>query len=182
MLTLKRGDILEFRAGKLNTISGILAALLKRFRPDWTAWGWHLCVVFCRLYNDYLIIEAAPSGVRLVLLSEMRTEYKIHRLLPCEPRFYTMLQAVKMLNGAQYDYIAYLWTALYIITGGRLPRIANKRFTCWELVYQIYELIGYPLALDYQYPVIADFEALAMEKELKINAACGINKEINIDT
>ena len=161
MITLKRGDILEFKAGKLASISGLLAALLKRFNPEWTAYGWHLSVVFCRLYNDYLIIDAAPAGVRLVLLSEMKAGYKMHRLLPCEPRFYTMLNAVKKLNGARYDYIAYIWTALYIITGRRLPRIANKRFTCWELVYQIYGLIGYPLALDYQYPIIADFEQLS---------------------
>jgi len=164
MIKLKRGDILEFKADKLTSLSGILAVLLKRFYPDWTGYGWHMSVVFCRLYNDYLIIEAAASGVRLVLLSDMCGEYKIHRLLPYEPRFYTMLSAVKKLTSARYDYIAYIWTAIYIITGGRLPRIANRRYTCWELVYQIYELIGYPLALDYKYPVIADFEKLSIER------------------
>jgi hypothetical protein len=162
-MILKRGDILEFKAGKLGTLSGILSALLKRFKPDWSGYGWHLCIVFCQICTDYLIIEAATPGVRLVLLSEMKSEYRVHRLLSAEPDIYTMLKVIKKLTGARYDYIAYLWTALYIITGGRFPRIANRRFTCWELVYQIYGLLGYPLALNYQYPVIADFEQLSKE-------------------
>jgi len=168
-MILKRGDVLEFKAGKLKSLSGLLAALLKRYNPDWTAWGWHLGVVYCRLYNDYLIIEAAPSGVRLVLLSELRGQISIHRLLPYEPRFYTMTNAVKKLNGERYDYIAYIWTALYIITGRRLPRVVNRRLTCWELVYRLYDLIGYPLALDYQYPVISDFEKLSKQRGAYIN-------------
>jgi hypothetical protein len=166
---LKRGDILEFAGNRKKwSLSGVLAAILRRCSPKWSGWGWHLAIVMLRLHNEYMILEATPQGAQLRLLSSIHGDFNIHRFLSYEPHINTMLKAARTLSGARYDYLAYIWTAIYILTGGHIPRIIDRRYTCWELVYYVYDLIGCPLCQEWQYPTICDFEALTLRNHAHI--------------
>jgi hypothetical protein len=73
---LKRGDILEFAGNRKKwSLSGVLAAILRRCSPKWSGWGWHLAIVMLRLHNEYMILEATPQGAQLRLLSSIHGDF-----------------------------------------------------------------------------------------------------------
>ena len=152
---LQNGDIVLTAYD--NPIMKPLKWLLGRLIPEYgrlpLKW-WHMAfVVDCR---NETICEGWFPKVRLAPLSNHRC-YKVYRWFTEPPAKIDIDRFVKRYLGKRYDFLCYVWTIAYYMTGERLPRIYNRRFTCWELVADLCLWFGEPWADMFAYPLITDF-------------------------
>ena len=181
---LKIGSILYWKRG--GNIAAVLSLLIKLCDPwarqNWDRWGWHLS--FISGWDDkdgWLNTEASGDGDRTVPLKLLGGEYQVKnwftvpltqtevdKFLDCHaadtgPLYTSKAQTV--INRIKYDYFSYFWTAIYVLSGRRLPRLIDYRDNCWELVFDMAYWFHDPFTGQYQTPYLPTFLA-AYQKRL----------------
>lgn len=159
--TPERGDILVFR--RKGFVSGVLGWILKRFERSWDGWGWHMGIAWKKGIYGYWILEAAAEGVRVNLIDveKFKDDIRFYKWLDEPPSDEAMEEF--MLENLKYDYdvAVYLFTVLQYLVfhflNHRIPRLLNKRYTCWELAFWYARVMGKPIQEIHKYPMVTDF-------------------------
>lgn len=157
---IRPGDNLVFKRGTWG-IASLLSLLIKVFYPRWDRWGWHMAVVvaYDNIDKNWLVLEAAWPRVRINRLSRMG-EFRAYRWLDEQPPPDRVERFVDEHVGCRYDIPVYVLTFLAFLTrriGFDFPRVIDRGYTCWELVYCFDDEMGKDISSDYNYPMITDF-------------------------
>lgn len=161
-----------------NPIMRPAEAWLGWLEPGWKdlAWKpWHMAfVIYPGVRAEFItgrahciqlppiVCDAWWPKVRQVELRKFQ-EYRIYRWfdkpLPVDDLAPFLIgdKVHKARLGAYYDLACYPWTFLYHMTGGNLPRIYNRLYTCWELAADLALWFGDPWCDMMDYPLITDF-------------------------
>ena len=161
---LMNGDIILTSCD--NPIMRPLKWVLGKLVPEYASlpekW-WHMA--FVSDARKEIICEGWFPRVRLTRLL-LNKHCKVYRWFDEPPAKVDIDRFVGRYVGKHYDISCYVWTILYYLTGKRLPRIYNRRFTCWEIVADLCLYFGEPWHDMYGYPLISDFiKAVGYDKE-----------------
>lgn len=154
---MRRGDIILCKGGRFPGVSWWLARILKLFEPDWDGWGWHLAIAYMEDKQGWWMLEATSKGVVVSLIGDR--EHRVYRWLDKEPSKIRMYAFFNQVQGARYDYWVYAWTVLQYLgkkIGLSLPRIVDRRYTCWEMAMYAMRESGKPVLPIWDYPVLTD--------------------------
>ena len=182
------GDILVFK--RKGFISGVLGWVLWLVERRWDRWGWHMGVAWMasKHQNSRWILEGTSDGVRVGLLSEdkLKTEIRAYRWLDNPPSDEVMEEFMARTLDEGYDVWVYLWTFCqrlqrWVLRHLRLPRslwllprIRNRRYTCWELAFYFARKMGKPIGDIDRYPVLTDFlKAVQVRSDERESSASG---------
>jgi hypothetical protein len=156
------GCILEHKAGGWKTVSGLLSRLLRICDRNYDKWGWHLSIAYTKGLNGWWILEATEDGVELnyydnLFLFRDTRIYRWFETPPCRDKMDAFM--VEHI-GQPYDVAIYFWSGLAVIIQNifhiKLPKITNRRWTCWELIQEFTQELNKPILSPKRIVIISD--------------------------
>jgi hypothetical protein len=138
---LQPADILEYKRGKGFCVSGVLGRLLQIVDRKYDGWGWHVSIAWVRTTKGWFILEATSRGVQLnhYTFEYLERTTRAYRWFDEPPDRQEMTDFALAHLGKPYDVAVYFWTGIAILlrrAGVRLPKLIDRRYTCWELVQE----------------------------------------------
>ena len=167
-MDIKLGDIVVFK--RKGPVSFVLGGILKLFVPSWDGKDWHTAPV-SKHDNErgWMICEALAGGVQENPLS-LYHDYTVYRW------FDEVLDQSKVNKfvadhlGKAYDVAIYFFTALAIIIrhfwNRPIPKLLDRRFSCWELTQEFTTALGKPIVSPYDVVIITDLMKALKGKEI----------------
>lgn len=154
------GDIVVFK--RQGFVSGVIGWLIQRFEKDWDGWGWHMAIaVEYHKTKGWLIAESIGKGVTLSWLDCYDRPFKSYNWFNKEISAYKIRRFLADRAGCRYDVSVYIFTLLqYLVLhwfNHPLPRVLDRKYTCWELVFEFCREMGKPIQAPHKYPMITDF-------------------------
>ena len=157
---MQPGYILIFKGQ--GFIFRVLSWLLKQFEKGYVAWGWHLAIaVEYHKQKGWLIAESIAGGVTLSWLDQKKQHFRSYKWFDQHIHSSEVRRFIADRAGCSYDVGCYFWTMLqYLVLhflNHSLPRVLNRRYSCWELIFEFCREMGKPLQPLHRYPLISDF-------------------------
>jgi hypothetical protein len=156
-------DYKDIRPGDIGVCKGsgfiynLFKPLLKVFFPYWDGWGWHTFFVAFKNSDGWQIFEELGTGADVSPLSSFEN-MRFYRWF--EPDHKLIMQFILEYQGRKYDVELYFHTLLQYLSLRFLnifiPKVKNKKYTCWELVCEFCKFSGKELVPDKICPLLPD--------------------------
>jgi len=160
---VRRGDIIVWkREGILSCLLSLLIKTVKE--PKYDRWCWHTTPMI----TDTQFLDAQFPSLKLTSFIDKKykdKEFRVYRIFEAPPHANKLNKFAKDKIGCGYDFIAYILTALAVLLRPKIdiPRIINKKLTCWETAWEFADEMGLDITDDYDYPFITDLLRLCGE-------------------
>ena len=160
---IRSGDILVWKGSGL--IYFVLSRLIKWFKePSFDLWGWHTVPMI----DNIQFLDAQFPKVRIESLTNpkyLKRPFRAYRIFEESPASIRVIRFVQDKVGCWYDFLAYFLTALAVLLRPRfdIPRILDRKMTCWELTWEFADEMGFDITDDYCYPFLTDLLRLCGE-------------------
>ena len=156
----------EVRPGDVALFQGtgpafqILSRVLKWAEPKWDRWGWHMAVVVDVEGDRALILEGTAPCSRTTWVELASWDVRFYRWLDVQVEHARIAGFVQTHTGRRYDVVVYVLTVLARLLRAvnlDFPRVINRAYTCWELVWEFTDDCGCEITDEYHYPLLTDF-------------------------
>jgi hypothetical protein len=159
------GDIILYKGqGFLyQSLSWLIHILKER---NWDRWGWHLAPIV----KDNMILDAQFPKLKMTNYWEQvhaGREVMAYRIFEKQPSKTKVNKFVESHVGCPYDIAVYLFTAIAYFFRPKfdVPRLINRRYTCWEITFEFADEMGIDICDSYNYPFVTDLLRLCGELE-----------------
>lgn len=151
---IQPGSIILFK-GK-GFLFQVLSRIIQLKYPWWDRWGWHMALTV-GYFSEYgwMVAEATGIGVEYSSIDDKKQPYRVINWCDDDISDHRVLTYVDSRLLCKYDKWAYIWTALQVLFPW-VPRIVNRRYTCWEFVYEFCREMGHAVQQPHKYPMITD--------------------------
>ena len=171
---MKKADIIEFKRN--GFVSKVLGNLLGLFERDWDKFGWHVGFAWEKVTGGWYILEATSSGVSANYYHNgyLKKNVRYWEWFIDYPEQEVMGKFAHETVGKKYDVAIYFWTAVAIIArhyfNRPIPKLLDKRFSCWELVAEGCD--------DFDQPIVSKYDVIILTDLIKAFKKAGLSPKV----